>query len=350
MKSKKQEFYEWYKINEDKLKPLSCHQVGKLFAENNNNFLTTSSARTYTNDIRSGKLNDEYFANLTPDIPDTVPLIEDISEFTPNFDTSFFESNMVDLPTSWSEGYVPFEIRDCRNLGVCSDIHLPYHDQMALSACFAEFKRRNVDGIYLNGDQMDFEKISKFGKIPDGRYLKDEIEVGLAFLKALRRMFPNIPIFWKDGNHEFRLQRYINERCPELSNLYGMDTPSMMRLNEFNIQYIPENIVTKFGKLYICHGHELNMGSGSVNVARQVRLRVGVSCLVGHWHKSSHDQSRNLADESHAAWALGCLCYLKPRYTGALNQWNQGAATVEILNEKGEFRVNTFSIINGRVH
>jgi len=200
-----------------------------------------------------------------------------------------------------------------------------------------------------NGDIMDFEKISRFGSMPDGRYMKDEIEVGLAFLKALRRMFPTIPIFWKDGNHEKRLTSYIIQKAPELANMYGMDTPSMMKLNEFNITYVPENIVSRYGRLFLAHGHELGMGGGSINIARQVRLRVGVNILVGHWHKQQFDQSRNLADETHASWALGCLCYLKPRYTGALNNWNQGAATVELLNEKGEFRVNTFTILNGKI-
>jgi hypothetical protein len=138
-------------------------------------------------------------------------------------------------------------------------------------------------------------------------------------------------------------------KAPELANVYGMDTPSLLGLSDLNIIHIPENIVSKFGKLWIAHGHELGMGGGSVNIARQVRLRVGVSLICGHWHKAQQDQSRNLADESHAVWALGCLCYLKPRYTGALNQWTQSAATVELLNDRGEFRVNTFQIIDGKV-
>lgn len=340
--------FDWYQKNKDKLANISNDKAGVKFNERYPEIATASSASTYIQRIRSGKLTEEYF--YEEEIPELDEVeLEPEKEPEPNFNTSFFEKNMIEFPVSWAESFVPFDITGVNNLGICSDIHIPYHCELSLAACFSEFKKREVDGIYLNGDTMDFEKISKFGKIPDGRYLKDEIEVGLSFLKALRRMFPTIPIFWKDANHEDRLQRFINEKVPELTKLYGMDVRTMMKLDEFNITHIPENIVARFGKLHILHGHEIGLGSGSVNVARQVRLKTGVNTLVGHWHKSSFDQSRNLADETHAAWSLGCLCYLKPRYMGALSQWSNGAATVELLNDKGEFRVNTFSIVNGKV-
>lgn len=347
-KTKMEVFYSWYKKNESKLINVSSAKVGKLFSDQNDNFLTASSADSYCQRIRRGLVNESYFyAEETPEL-EAISLEEE-NEPEPNFNKEFFESNMVEFPVSWAEEVVPYDIIGIYNLGICSDIHLPYHDCMALTACFSEFKKRKVDGIYLNGDTLDFEKISRFGKIPDGRYLKDEVEVGLSFLKSLRRMFPNIPIFWKDANHERRLQSYINEKCPELSKLYGMDVRTMMKLDELDITHIEENIVSRFGKLHIVHGHEIGIGSGSVNVARQVRLKTGTNTLCGHWHRASFDQTRNLADETHAAWSLGCLCNLKPRYIGALSQWSQGAATVELLNDKGEFRVNTFSIVNGKV-
>lgn len=340
--------FDWYQKNKDKLANISNDKAGVKFNERYPEIATASSASTYIQRIRSGKLTEEYF--YEEEIPELDEVeLEPEKEPEPNFNTSFFEKNMIEFPVSWAESYVPFEVTGIGNLGVCSDIHLPYHCQMALSACFSEFKKREVDGIYLNGDILDMEKISRFGKIPDGRYLKDEIEVGISFVKALRRMFPSIKIYWKDGNHEARLERYIGEKCPELTKMYGLEIRTMLKLDDFGIEYIPENVVSKFGKLWICHGNELNMGSGSVNVARQVRLKTGVNTMVGHWHRSSFDQSRNLADETHAAWALGCLCYIKPKYMGALSNWNQGAATVEILNEKGEFRVNIFTIINGKV-
>jgi len=255
---------------------------------------------------------------------------------------------LIDFPNSWSEINEPVVIQGIKKLGVCNDIHLPYHCPYGVRACFSEFKKRGVDGIYLNGDILDMEEVSRFEKMPTGKFLKDEIEVGRKFLESMRKMFPNIPIYWKDGNHEKRFQSYINTKCDELANLYGMDIPTQLQFDKYDIQYVPEYKVAKFGKLWIAHGHELGLKSGTVNIARQVRMRVGVNVMFGHWHKNQNDSSRNLADEVHSAWAIGCLCYLKPRYTGVLNQWTQGGATID-LHEDGSFTVSAFQIQDGVV-
>jgi predicted phosphodiesterase len=278
--------------------------------------------------------------------PKVYQLEPDLTE-GPDFEDPLAET--IDFPQSWSEINEPYTIQGVTNLGICNDIHLPYHDKFAVQACFAEFKRRNVDGIYLNGDIMDMENVSRFESAPNGRYLKDEIDVGRAFLKSLRKMFPNIPIYWKDGNHEKRLESYITGRCEELANLYGMDIPTLLQLQDLDITYIPEQKVSKFGNLWIAHGHELGLRSGTVNIARQVRMRVGVNIIFGHWHKNQTDSSRNLADEIHSAWAVGSLCYLKPRYTGVLNQWTQGGATVQLHENKKSFTVHPFQIQDGVV-
>lgn len=276
----------------------------------------------------------------------TYVLEPDITE-GPDFDDPLGE--VIDFPGSWSEINEPYTIQGVSHLGICNDIHLPYHDKFAVQACFAEFKRRNVDGIYLNGDIMDMENVSRFEHAPNGRYLKDEIDVGRSFLKSLRKMFPRIPIYWKDGNHEKRLESYIVSRCEELANLYGMDIPSLMQLSDLDIIHVPEQKVSKFGHLWIAHGHELGLRSGTVNIARQVRMRVGVNIMFGHWHKNQTDSSRNLADEVHTAWAVGSLCYLKPRYTGVLNQWTQGGATIQLHEDKKAFTVSPFQIQDGVV-
>ena len=279
-------------------------------------------------------------------VPKTYHLEPDLTE-GPDFDDPLGET--IDFPGSWSEINEPYVIQGVTNLGICNDIHLPYHDKFAVQACFAEFKRRNVDGIYLNGDIMDMENVSRFEHAPNGRYLKDEIDVGRSFLKSLRKMFPRIPIYWKDGNHEKRLESYIISRCEELANLYGMDMPTLMQLSDLDIIHVPEQKVSKFGHLWIAHGHELGLRSGTVNIARQVRMRVGVNIMFGHWHKNQTDSSRNLADEVHTAWAVGSLCYLKPRYTGVLNQWTQGGATVQLHEDKKSFTVSPFQIQDGVV-
>lgn len=301
-----------------------------------------NTIRGYVSDCRRGAIKDfdRDMVEVEKAVLGELPLAE------ADFDDPL--GVMVDFPNSWSEINEPYVIQGVKKLGICNDIHLPYHDKFAVQACFSEFKKRGVDGIYLNGDIMDLEDVSRFEKMPDGRYLRDEIEVGRSFVKSLRKLFPDIPIFWKDGNHEKRLESYVSSKAPELVKLFGMDIPTQLELADHNIIHIPEYKVAKFGKLWIAHGHELGLKSGTANIARQVRMRVGVNVIFGHFHRQQVDTSRNLADEIHTAWSLGCLAYLKPRYCGVLNQWNQGAATVD-LNPDGSFHVNAFQINDGVV-
>jgi predicted phosphodiesterase len=322
---------------------IGLERVARLFLKMHPDMdVTYTTVRGYVSDSRSGKIT-----NFDRDLEHVEKaLLGDEAVGEADFNDPL--GLMIDFPNSWSEINEPIVIQGVTKLGVCNDIHLPYHDKFAVQACFSEFKKRGVDGIYLNGDIMDLEDVSRFEKMPDGRYLRDEIEVGRSFVKSLRKLFPNIPIYWKDGNHEKRLEAYVASKAPELVKLFGMDIPTQLELEEHGIIHVPEHKVAKFGKLWIAHGHELGLKSGTVNIARQVRMRVGVNVMFGHWHKNQQDSSRNLADEVHSAWAIGCLAYLKPRYTGVLNQWTQGGATVD-LHEDGSFTVNQFQIADGVV-
>jgi len=322
---------------------IGLERVARLFLKMHPDMdVTYTTVRGYVSDSRSGKIT-----NFDRDLEHVEKaLLGDEAVGEADFNDPL--GLMIDFPNSWSEINEPIVIQGVTKLGVCNDIHLPYHDKFAVQACFSEFKKRGVDGIYLNGDIMDLEDVSRFEKMPDGRYLRDEIEVGRSFVKSLRKLFPNIPIYWKDGNHEKRLEAYVASKAPELVKLFGMNIPTQLELEEHGIIHVPEHKVAKFGKLWIAHGHELGLKSGTVNIARQVRMRVGVNVMFGHWHKNQQDSSRNLADEVHSAWAIGCLAYLKPRYTGVLNQWTQGGATVD-LHEDGSFTVNSFQIVDGVV-
>lgn len=53
--------------------------------------------------------------------------------------------------------------------------------------------------------------------------------------------------------------------------------------------------------------------------------------------------------DRHSGWSLGCLCDLRPDYRPfAFTKWNHGAAVVNV-SENGNFHVDAFTIINGKV-
>ena len=125
---------EWYKLNYETLKDIGSRKAYKYFANDHPGVYSVGGFRRIYEDVKFGRITEEKFSDVETK---KVDHIEDLADATPNFDTRFFESNMIEFPTSWAESYVPFSVTDCKNLGICSDIHIPYHDPIALAACFS---------------------------------------------------------------------------------------------------------------------------------------------------------------------------------------------------------------------
>ena len=71
-----------------------------------------------------------------------------------------------------------YEVRlEYGNVYVISDIHFPYQDNEAIEA-FLRYVEMNGEPniIVLNGDLLDFYKLSRFSKDPSGKNPAEEIE------------------------------------------------------------------------------------------------------------------------------------------------------------------------------
>lgn len=92
---------------------------------------------------------------------------------------------------------------------VLSDIHIPFQDVLSVETALEYADQIKPDIIVILGDLIDFYQISDFVKNPRERDTKTEIEMTRKFLTELRRRFPSADIYYKEGNHEKRLERYI---------------------------------------------------------------------------------------------------------------------------------------------
>lgn len=231
-------------------------------------------------------------------------------------------------------------------VGVMSDIHLPLHDRTALMATASYLKDRNIDALILNGDVLDCSNLTRHSQRKPMRYTwGQELEVARAFFSSLRVLFPKIPILYLEGNHENWVKQYLVRQAPQLSGDYELE--KVLGLEQLCIQWLPEDRVVKYGKLYIMHGHQLRIG-GSMNVAEKVLRKSGVNVMCGHWHQQAYYEKKNLVDEIHACWINGALCDLHPDYM-PYNNHGHGFATVELLDNDGTFNVVQRKVMNGRV-
>jgi predicted phosphodiesterase len=271
--------------------------------------------------------------------------------FTPTIqlDTDPFGLNKVffEIPESLADHPAMFDATGMgKVVGVISDIHLPLHDRPALMGAASYLKERDIDMLILNGDILDCSNLTRHSQRKAMRYTwSQELEVARAFFSSLRVLFPKIPILYLEGNHENWVKQYLVRQAPQLSGDYELE--KVLGLDQHDIQWLPEDRVVKYGKLYIMHGHQLRIG-GSMNVAEKVLRKAGVNVMCGHWHQQAYYEKKNLVDEIHACWINGALCDLHPDYM-PYNNHGHGLAIVELLDGDGTFNVTQRKVINGRV-
>lgn len=243
---------------------------------------------------------------------------------------------------------------DRKALLLC-DTHIPYHNENALNTALEYGKNWEPDEIIIAGDWVDFKDVSSWKNDPNRLSFKQEVDSVKRSLSNLRSYFPNQKIVFIEGNHEFRLTRYLWSKAPELSELPELIPSSLLSLNDFGIEYVSNvsRMVAgiepySIGKLYILHGHEVPMAWGAINLARTMYLKTHVNTIFGHFHQSQHYIFKKLDNTHEGSWMVGCLCKLAENYSPA-NNWINGFATIKYSTLTGMFKVRNKLIINNQV-
>lgn len=231
---------------------------------------------------------------------------------------------------------------------ILSDLHIPYHSAKEIEIAIEHGLKYNVDSIYLNGDILDCARISKWNVDPKMVNFETERDMFWDFIEYIRQF--ELPIYFKIGNHEARIDSYLRRNSPELAGLPELMITKLLHLEELGITVINDRQLCKMGKLDVIHGHEFGESYFSpVNPARGLFLRAKSSVLAGHQHQTSEHHENNLKGDSMACFSIGCLCNLKPQYRPfAFTKWNYGFAKVEIEAD-GSFEVHNKRIIDLKV-
>jgi len=252
------------------------------------------------------------------------------------------------IPKSFKSGPNIFTLpSDANNILVLSDIHFPYHDEDALAAAIQYGIDEQVNTVLLDGDVLDFYQLSRFDKDPSKPKLKTELEQGRWFMAALRETFPDARIYYKVGNHEDRLEKWLKIKAPEWLGMEEFELKMLLRFGENRIELIESDATIKAGHLNIIHGHEY-LGGGTVNPARNLYLKAKASTICGHFHRKSEFVTRDINNHIQGAWTMGCLCELYPEYMKGHSDWVHGFAVVKV-NKDGSFSVDNKMIIDGKV-
>lgn len=210
---------------------------------------------------------------------------------------------------------------------VISDCHIPHHDQKACDVMKGILSVVNPDILIINGDLVDFAQISSFDRQPgEILTLQEDLTKAKKWLKELRQSVPHAEIIYLLGNHEDRLQRYLNKH-PEIHGLDCLKIENLLDLAVINCQLIPKNEY-KWHDWLITHGDVVRANAGAT--AQALITKYGMNGVCGHVHRLALVQKTNFSRT--LTWIEGgCLSRLDPQYMKVAD-WQQGCTILRCID------------------
>ena len=230
---------------------------------------------------------------------------------------------------------------------IIPDCHIPYHDQRAYELMLKVAQDvKDLKEIVILGDYADFYAASAHGKHPKFTHvLMDEISQVRKELERLAKMFPKVKRVFIQGNHEYRLERYIYNNAPDLFGI--IDTRSILCLDELGYEFVPYGSNQKYSvmgsKLYARH----EPIGGGTHAANSTVDKAGCSMVFGHIHRIQQYRKVFIDGADHMAASVGWLGDKDSPVMGYLKnhaQWQLAFGFVSVL-DNGHFFLDTKHII-----
>jgi predicted phosphodiesterase len=254
----------------------------------------------------------------------------------------------------------------------------PFHDVHAMDVAIqvVEYEQFNsgVQQVVNLGDFLDLPSQGRFAQEATfANTTQLAIDAGHLFLAQQRAAAPDAEIVLIEGNHDRRLQNFVEvnalaafglKRAQAPNSLPVMSLPFLLRLDELNVTYIDSYPAGKHwiaDNLRAIHGNKVR--SNGSTAAAYTNDMGHISTIFGHTHRLEI-QSRTTWDRvgkiRSMAISPGCLCRVDgavPSVNGAIGvdgrpaqefeNWQQGVAVIK-YKDSGEFFVNLVQIDDGR--
>jgi len=229
-------------------------------------------------------------------------------------------------------------------VAVINDTHHPFQDKkiIRLVDSFLEEYKPNV--IIYNGDLNDFYQVSVFDKNPDRvTRLQDDVDQTKAYLRKHREMMPDTLMYFLEGNHEYRWQKFLWTKAPEMSSLDCLNIKELFNLNDLGIIHLPyEEGLMINGLFLVTHGDIASIHSGYT--AKRMYEKHGGCGICGHCHRGGSFYKRDRFGVW-GWWENFCLCTLDPDWMKNPN-WTQGFSLIHFRG-RHRFWVEQIPIIKG---
>jgi predicted phosphodiesterase len=201
------------------------------------------------------------------------------------------------------------------------------------------------DIIVILGDFADGEALSAHPPTKPGeRDFEDEIQSVSKALDQLDALGAAKKVY-VEGNHEFRLDRYLMERAPGLFR--SIRWQNLLELYRRGWDWVPYRKSTKVGKLHITH----DTGSAGMNAHRVSSKAFGGSAVIGHTHRMSYEVTGRFDGPPYLAAMLGWLGDPEKAagyiHEAKASDWVHGFG-VAYIEPDGITHLQPVPIVNGR--
>jgi len=233
------------------------------------------------------------------------------------------------------------------------DCHIPWHSasswDLLMSIGGDLQKSAGVDEVNIMGDFLDFYWCSLHPRLPEAmsmtETMKDEIGQGIEKLEEIRSTFPTATINFIEGNHEYRLMRWLTKKAPELFDMITL--PDLLEFKRLNIRYHP------FGKnqLVSCLGTDYMLRhqpwSSSKHCAATSAHAKHISLGFGHTHRTQSYSSKDALGREICCFSMGWIGDETAPVFSYMDHdnWTQSFQVVTALSKK-EWFVDTIRIKN----
>lgn len=240
-----------------------------------------------------------------------------------------------------------------KTYAILNDIHIPYQTKDLDLVLKILRDIPSLSRIYLNGDIGELESVSSHLRSPSGiSSLKKEAKYINFWLDRLQSFFPRTEIVMIQGNHEYRLDRYLWRNAPALDGIEGLTIKGLLKLRERGIRHVeygPKQL-EQCGRANLWLRHE--PCSGGQNPAANTAKRFSCDIAFGHTHiyQQYSYKLKGPTDRIVTATSLGFLGNIDSdifNYRGSKDMWVNGFGLVQCEEDSGKYRLDFVELQDG---
>ncbi len=226
------------------------------------------------------------------------------------------------------------------------DTHVPYQGKKAFALMLKAAKYFKPDIIIILGDFADCYSVSSHSKAPGrSKDLQWELDQVITHLEMLNALKASQKVYVA-GNHEDRLDRYLQEKAPELFNYMRLE--KILKLKELGWKYIPYKSHYTLGRLFLTH----DTGTAGKYAHYKAQDDFQGNVVIGHTHRMGYAIIGNAKGKAHVCAQLGWLGDVDQidymHKVKAQKDWAHGFG-LGYMEANGNVHVQPVPIIDGKV-